>query len=868
MELRVWVDGTQRVVCGVKLTTTCQEIVFALAHATQQAGRFTMIERWRNNERLLSPNEQPLVTLQRWGDHMKEVEFILRKTSTDTQHAQPTQQQQQQPQQSAAQLQKQRSLQQVPLSRSTIDNEPTQQLVNTNNIRDSPISPMTSIQNQQQQQQILNQSNRQSFDSMYQQHHSHFSHQNNQYNLTRRPQTVLGSLTGSSASLIQPPMPNPHYMPHQMNQFSRQLSSNLRAAMSSTTLPSATNSMTASPSGSTSMVRPQQYQVDDQQAITSNPLAMLPQAPLNGYQVHSEQTQQNKASIQQQQQLRSDQLTKNFPYEDLYSTINKKRTNQPPPAVPAKPRVIPQLNNLPMTHSHVQQQQTVQNAQMNYYHPNQSPMAMYQPQNVRPRHPPGYLDYLEAMANRNSLPQPVAPNSYLHHQIPQGNILQRNMELGQPMYGLQQNGSVPIDPMATATQNRYRYSINNPLSNTLFEQTRDVTGNTTKNLSKTQPKLVESSGLVVNRGSAVNIKLPSSSQNINSLNSSFSEQHSTLATLNNSPLNISDANSSVSQVGHDMLRVIEEQKKVLLSQKSELDKLDNDQEYWETRQNTEQMELVNRIENEIRQLESLWKENQAQINKLESHDFERELQELRAEQLKMESQIDKQKDKLSQFESDIVACNSKIQQLQTELSNLESISIDDDSETGDNVPTKLENSETNTNLVASRRTPSKESINSVEDLSRTSRSSDLITNGTSDHSSKETKSSDEEEDEEDSGGDASDDLNTSAAAEKLRSAVKDVNYVEKRGLISGIRSLKIDKSRALGRQQIDSLRQPDVNLTTITTMNPNLKVDESSSNLNNNNSLEKMCLESNGAQQNNDTNKTANNNKYEFLMTL
>ena len=99
----MWVDGTQRVVCGVKLTTTCQEIVFALAHATQQAGRFTMIERWRNNERLLSPNEQPLVTLQRWGDRMNEVEFILRKTSTDplppTQQAtaNSTQPQQQQP---------------------------------------------------------------------------------------------------------------------------------------------------------------------------------------------------------------------------------------------------------------------------------------------------------------------------------------------------------------------------------------------------------------------------------------------------------------------------------------------------------------------------------------------------------------------------------------------------------------------------------------------------------------------------------------------------------------------------------------------------------------------------------------------------
>jgi hypothetical protein len=34
--------------------------VFALAHATNRTGRFTLIERWRNNERLLAPNESPL----------------------------------------------------------------------------------------------------------------------------------------------------------------------------------------------------------------------------------------------------------------------------------------------------------------------------------------------------------------------------------------------------------------------------------------------------------------------------------------------------------------------------------------------------------------------------------------------------------------------------------------------------------------------------------------------------------------------------------------------------------------------------------------------------------------------------------------
>lgn len=47
----MYVDGIQRVVCGVTLTTTCADIVFALCHATGQTGRFMLIEKWRNNER-------------------------------------------------------------------------------------------------------------------------------------------------------------------------------------------------------------------------------------------------------------------------------------------------------------------------------------------------------------------------------------------------------------------------------------------------------------------------------------------------------------------------------------------------------------------------------------------------------------------------------------------------------------------------------------------------------------------------------------------------------------------------------------------------------------------------------------------------
>jgi hypothetical protein len=48
------------VACFNELFFCFQDVVYALAHATGKTGRFTLIERWRNNERLLAPQENPL----------------------------------------------------------------------------------------------------------------------------------------------------------------------------------------------------------------------------------------------------------------------------------------------------------------------------------------------------------------------------------------------------------------------------------------------------------------------------------------------------------------------------------------------------------------------------------------------------------------------------------------------------------------------------------------------------------------------------------------------------------------------------------------------------------------------------------------
>lgn len=82
MELKVWVDGIKRVVCGVTDNTTCQDIVIALAQAMGRTGRFTLIEKWRETERPLAPTECPLLVLQKWGEFASEVNLVLYESGT------------------------------------------------------------------------------------------------------------------------------------------------------------------------------------------------------------------------------------------------------------------------------------------------------------------------------------------------------------------------------------------------------------------------------------------------------------------------------------------------------------------------------------------------------------------------------------------------------------------------------------------------------------------------------------------------------------------------------------------------------------------------------------------------------------------
>ncbi|XP_005064272.1 ras association domain-containing protein 7 [Mesocricetus auratus] len=80
MELKVWVDGIQRVVCGVSEQTTCQEVVIALAQAIGQTGRFVLVQRLREKERQLLPQECPVGAQATCGQFASDVQFFLRRT--------------------------------------------------------------------------------------------------------------------------------------------------------------------------------------------------------------------------------------------------------------------------------------------------------------------------------------------------------------------------------------------------------------------------------------------------------------------------------------------------------------------------------------------------------------------------------------------------------------------------------------------------------------------------------------------------------------------------------------------------------------------------------------------------------------------
>ena len=81
-DLKVWVDGVERIVRGVNGNTSCESVLIALANATGKSGKLALVEKWRDLERILPRDEKPFECLRMWGRLDREVKFILKDDSS------------------------------------------------------------------------------------------------------------------------------------------------------------------------------------------------------------------------------------------------------------------------------------------------------------------------------------------------------------------------------------------------------------------------------------------------------------------------------------------------------------------------------------------------------------------------------------------------------------------------------------------------------------------------------------------------------------------------------------------------------------------------------------------------------------------
>ncbi|KPP77735.1 ras association domain-containing protein 8-like [Scleropages formosus] len=85
MELKVWVDGVARVVCGLSEETSCQDVVITLAQAIGQTGRYVLVQKLRDRERQLLANERLLDSMTKLGQNASEIQFFLRRVGSENQ---------------------------------------------------------------------------------------------------------------------------------------------------------------------------------------------------------------------------------------------------------------------------------------------------------------------------------------------------------------------------------------------------------------------------------------------------------------------------------------------------------------------------------------------------------------------------------------------------------------------------------------------------------------------------------------------------------------------------------------------------------------------------------------------------------------
>lgn len=79
MDLKVYVEGVLREVCGVTDNTTCEEIIVKLAQAANLPGFYILVAVYRSHEDTLSADERMGHFFQRIKDKPDNVRFVLRR---------------------------------------------------------------------------------------------------------------------------------------------------------------------------------------------------------------------------------------------------------------------------------------------------------------------------------------------------------------------------------------------------------------------------------------------------------------------------------------------------------------------------------------------------------------------------------------------------------------------------------------------------------------------------------------------------------------------------------------------------------------------------------------------------------------------
>jgi hypothetical protein len=112
MELKVHIDKTVRIVCGLNRDTSVQDVIIALAHSLKQTGRFYLIEKFisysdkhekakkrpistkNRRPRVMSPHERPIELLNHYSHILsdnEDIEFHLIRSDLNPSSAEDTQ---------------------------------------------------------------------------------------------------------------------------------------------------------------------------------------------------------------------------------------------------------------------------------------------------------------------------------------------------------------------------------------------------------------------------------------------------------------------------------------------------------------------------------------------------------------------------------------------------------------------------------------------------------------------------------------------------------------------------------------------------------------------------------------------------------